>query len=1041
MTSPQTERQQSVLDLLQNLKGQDPLKKLFWTELNYDRVNSPLSRKGWGEQASSALADDPVLFATGGNDFHVIHARLKTDRPLMGMERPVVSRLLQDHPYALFIFSNANQDQWHFLNVKYDDDVQKRRIFRRIAIGPQEKLRTASERLDKINLADATNLAPNTIQKLHDDAFDVEPVTKEFFHEYGRIFDEVESAIKGIRDAERKRLFTQRLFNRLMFVAFIQKKGWLKFAGSTDYLSALWKAHERDTAISDKNCYRDRLKPLFFFGLNSTNDVNQIGINRGAFLKTLIGDVPYLNGGLFDEDDDDKDEKIIVPDKAIDAVLNDLFARFNFTVTESTPLDVEVAGDPEMLGKIFEELVTGRHETGSYYTPKPIVSFMCREALKGYLLAKLPNESRDAVKEFVDEHSPTRLHNAEAVLEALRRIKVCDPACGSGAYFFLSGLESIGKSLAHVKELRLLIGNTTNQETLEQLAEGYRRLELVSEKAEEEAYPKKTEIKRMAEETASNIRSTVELMDQSDDAEALLKILVRLIEEKRLKVKVYTKGRFHAKAYIFDYADMFDVLGNKVERHENGIAIIGSSNLTLAGVSHNTELNVVVQGNNNHAELGRWFDELWNESEDFDETLMREMQQSWAVAPLTPYDIYMKTLYALVKDRLEDEDDRDILWDDDITRKLADFQKVAVRQAVQITRDFGGAFVADVVGLGKSYIGAAIVKHFERTDHARPLIICPAPLVEMWELYNDAYQLNARVLSMGYLYEGGNGTGNILLDDAKYRDRDFVLVDESHNFRHSDTQRYKILQGFLSTGERKVCFLTATPRNKSAWDVYYQIKLFHQDDKTDLPVDPADLKQYFKLIEGGDRRLPDLLAHILIRRTRNHILRWYGYDSVTHQPIDPSRFREYMDGDKRAYVLVAGKHQFFPRRELDTIEYSIEDTYSGLYQELRGCLGKPRKTTPRSSPSRTHLRPLWVVALRKEDKTKTRTLRQLAQGRSQSSRPDSSPPVQAIRVQRFCFSGDGATAAKDTQHFPESPRRGLRSRWRGCPDPALRVRP
>ena len=108
MTSPQTERQQSVLDLLQNLKGQDPLKKLFWTELNYDKVNSPLSREGWGEQASSALADDPVLFASGGNDFHVIHARLKTDRPLMGMERPVVSRLLQDHPYSLFIFNSVS---------------------------------------------------------------------------------------------------------------------------------------------------------------------------------------------------------------------------------------------------------------------------------------------------------------------------------------------------------------------------------------------------------------------------------------------------------------------------------------------------------------------------------------------------------------------------------------------------------------------------------------------------------------------------------------------------------------------------------------------------------------------------------------------------------------------------------------------------------------------------------------------------------------------------------------------------------------------
>jgi hypothetical protein len=126
-------------------------------------------------------------------------------------------------------------------------------------------------------------------------------------------------------------------------------------------------------------------------------------------------------------------------------------------------------------------------------------------------------------------------------------------------------------------------------------------------------------------------------------------------------------------------------------------------------VTHNTELNVVVQGNDNHAELVRWFDELWKEAEDFDEALMHEIKQSWAVTSVRPYDIYMKTLYTLVKDRLEGEGDKDILWDDEITKRLADFQKVAVRQAVQMIRDYGGAFVADVVGLGKSYIGAAIV--------------------------------------------------------------------------------------------------------------------------------------------------------------------------------------------------------------------------------------------------------------------------------------------------------------------------------------------
>jgi superfamily II DNA/RNA helicase/nicotinamide mononucleotide adenylyltransferase len=510
-------------------------------------------------------------------------------------------------------------------------------------------------------------------------------------------------------------------------------------------------------------------------------------------------------------------------------------------------------------------------------------------------------------------------------------------------YFFLSGLESIAERLESVKELRLLIGNTTNRETLDQLAEGYRRLELVQEVVEAQSYPRRVDMMQMANETATSIRSIVEQMDQTDQCEVLVKTLVRMIEEKRLKVRVYTRGRLHAKAYIFDYYNtLFDRVGKPVERHEKGIAIIGSSNLTLSGVSHNTELNVVVQGNDNHAELVTWFDELWDESQDFNETLMREMQQSWAVVPIRPYDIYMKTLYTLVKDRIEGDVESDILWDDEITSRLADFQKVAVRQAVQIIRDFGGAFVSDVVGLGKSYIGAAIVKHFERTEHSRPLIICPAPLVEMWERSNEVYQLNARVISMGYLREDEEGKVNFLLKDAKYRDRDFVLIDESHNLRHSGTQRYKVVQTFLATG-RRCCFLTATPRNKSAWDVYAQIKLFHQDDITDLPVDPPNLKEYFKLIEKGERKLPDLLTNILIRRTRNHILRWYGYDAITNNPLDATQFKEYLEGQRRAYVLVGGRHQFFPARELETIEYSIEDTYKGLYQQLRTYFGKPRK--------------------------------------------------------------------------------------------------
>ena len=104
-----------------------------------------------------------------------------------------------------------------------------------------------------------------------------------------------------------------------------------------------------------------------------------------------------------------------------------------------------------------------------------------------------------------------------------------------------------------------------------------------------------------------------------------------MIQEKRLKVRVYTKGRLHAKAYIFDY-EVFDEDRSAGRAPEQGIAIVGSSNLTLAGLTHNTELNVVVHGNENHAELSEWFEALWDESAGLRRALMQELEQSWAVA-------------------------------------------------------------------------------------------------------------------------------------------------------------------------------------------------------------------------------------------------------------------------------------------------------------------------------------------------------------------------------------------------------------------------
>ena len=430
-------------------------KELFWTELNYERANKPLSRRNWPDRASSTLARDPVLLAEHPSrfgSFDVIYAPLASTHQGRGFplsltaERLAVGQLLNDHPYALFVFSDTQEQHWHLVNVRLDQVPStaevpgtSRRVFRRIAIGPHERLRTAAERVAMLDLStldpDLFGLSPLAIQQRHDEAFNVEAVTRKFFTDYRRIFEDTEKQIEGLENEE-LRLFTLRLFNRLLFLTFLERKGWLAFEGRSDYLHALWEAHQAEVAsgATEANFYRDRLELLFFSGLNNASHLDLMRINQGGFLSERIGQVPYLNGGLFEESDLDRRAGVTVPDAVFAPIFEDLIYRYNFTVTESTPLDIEVAVDPEMLGRIFEELVTGRHETGSYYTPKPVVSFMCREALKAYLHDRCQRESMAAIAAFVDEHDAQALADPEGVLQALQEIRCCDPACGSGAY-------------------------------------------------------------------------------------------------------------------------------------------------------------------------------------------------------------------------------------------------------------------------------------------------------------------------------------------------------------------------------------------------------------------------------------------------------------------------------------------------------------------------------------------------------------------------------------------------------------------------------
>jgi type I restriction-modification system DNA methylase subunit len=446
------DRQQSVLDLLKNFRGLEPLKQLFWSELNYQRINQPLSRRGWSDTTANFLSDDPLLFASGGqsNDFHVVYARMGSDRLHLGHERPVVSRLTKDHPYALFILSNNNQDFWHFINVKFDKETEKRRQFRRITVGPDERLRTASERLALLDLSsispDLFGLPPLTIQERHDEAFDVEAVTKVFFEEYKAVFHILQDDLtRQSKSSSWAHDYALQFLNRCMFLYFIQRKGWL--GKDKEFLGSFWEGYKKSTQPA--NTFVDKwLKIMFFEAFNRKFHGGHLHLPEK--IREALSLAPFLNGGLFTENELDRRPDITISDVRFEQIFK-FFERYNFTIAEDSPLDKEVAVDPEMIGKVYESLVNveetsadQRSAAGIFYTPRTEIDLMCRLALVDHLTNHLGFEHKSLLYQLVFALEPDEKLEADEAFskvklwpslnDCLRGITVADPACGSGSF-------------------------------------------------------------------------------------------------------------------------------------------------------------------------------------------------------------------------------------------------------------------------------------------------------------------------------------------------------------------------------------------------------------------------------------------------------------------------------------------------------------------------------------------------------------------------------------------------------------------------------
>ena len=233
-------------------------------------------------------------------------------------------------------------------------------------------------------------------------------------HQFENIFDGND---KLVRD------YVKKMFGRIVFLYFLQRKGWL--AGNRQYMHDLFYNSTRKD-----NFLNDVLEPLFFEVLNTDKP------SRTDAAKSLPGseNIPYLNGGLFARDEIDK-RTCVFKEEDFERLF-DFLDSYNFTIDENDTEDAEIGIDPEMLGRIFENLLEDNKDKGAFYTPKEIVDYMCRESIIAYLLNGLPERSHELIRNFVETIDASQLDEKQRhyIRKKLQAVKICDPAIGSGAF-------------------------------------------------------------------------------------------------------------------------------------------------------------------------------------------------------------------------------------------------------------------------------------------------------------------------------------------------------------------------------------------------------------------------------------------------------------------------------------------------------------------------------------------------------------------------------------------------------------------------------
>ena len=439
--------------------GEDDFEDGFETEL----LESQPERRQLAEATGIRSIKQVGMMYVGVEPLQIFDVTV-SDRVMMEHNRVNIQRLIRavmdqfSCAFMLFHYEDDTRWDWRFTYCRKSGNKEESTDSKRYTflLGPGQSCRTATDNFialyDKRNSLEIKDI---------ENAFNVEALSKEFFGKYKAQyeafvnymvdptngmrqhfidtgFDHTGMAADKIRDREEKpiRDYVKKLLGRIVFLHFLQKKGWLGVPaskewgeGDRDFMLNIFKnANERQK----ENFLDDILEDLFTEGLDRNRS------DQGDLYDTKVEGfrncrIPYLNGGLFERDILDKKPSHF-PASYFNGLLT-MLSQYNFTIDENDPNDAEVGVDPEMLGRIFENLLEDNKDKGAFYTPKEIVQYMCRESLIAYLQTDMRGEDKECIRQFVTTHDASQLGELkEYIDQKLYDVKICDPAIGSGAF-------------------------------------------------------------------------------------------------------------------------------------------------------------------------------------------------------------------------------------------------------------------------------------------------------------------------------------------------------------------------------------------------------------------------------------------------------------------------------------------------------------------------------------------------------------------------------------------------------------------------------